>query len=138
MKKITAHRSEILEHLTIQFYGDFGHSKEIRPALNQDKQNKSDSLTEIIHFHSRGLNLGDIFKFTVKQTIGANKKILTRWFLDKVKISCRKESYTFPFQKWITNYDKDKVVRKFEMKLYEQVLWNSVSVLIVAIIMLYN
>lgn len=106
--------------MSIQFFGDFGHSLELKAHQCKEKD-QSNSLNEIIHFHSKSPDLGNVFKIVLKQGIGANKKIKTRWYLEKVKISHLKESFIFPFQKWITNYDKDKKVRKFEMKLYEEV-----------------
>ena len=120
IKKITEHKAHVLENLSVQFFGDFGHSSDLKPHQHKEKEH-SDSINDIIHFHSRNPDLGQVFKIVLKQAIGSNKKIKTKWYLDRIKISHLKESFIFPFQKWITNYDKDKKVRKFEMKLYEEV-----------------
>ncbi len=120
-KRIISNKQEILENLTVNFQGDFGNSGEIKPLMLKPSKNDPDQPNEIIHCHCRCSDLGPIYKLQLKQSIGANKKLKTRWFLDKVKISHLKESYTFGYQKWITNYDdKDRKPKKFEIKLYEQ------------------
>lgn len=136
-KKITQNKSTILDNLSVQFHGDFGNSAEIKPN-KQNEKNDSDMLNEIIHCHCKCSDLGNIFKLQLRQLIGNNKKLKTRWYLEKVKVSYLKESYTFPYQKWIVNYDThSKKMKKFEIKLYEEVNKKIRNYLVVTYIKLF-
>ena len=120
LTKKLKHKRDILDNLSVQFYGDFGTSAEIKPVCHEyhamqphDLENR---LIDVFHFHSiRTPDLGSIFKIKLKQSIGGKP---LNWYLEGVKITHDKLDFSFPYHKWI-RLDNDKM--KAEIKLYENV-----------------
>ncbi len=107
-----------MDTLSVQFYGDFGNSNELKANLKQTiSPANTDFLNDLFHFHSLNADMGHIFKIKLKQTLQADLKKI-KWYLEKIKISYDKDCFIFPYQKWI-NLDKDQ--KKVEIKLYEKV-----------------
>ena len=120
LTKKLKNKRDILDNLTVQFYGDFGTSAEIKPVcheyLSMQPHDLENRLIDVFHFHSiRTPDLGSIFKIKLKQNFGGKP---LNWYLEGVKITHDKLDFSFPYHKWI-RLDKDK--KKAEIKLYEKV-----------------
>ena len=114
--KKNKYKETLTDNLTVQIFGDFGKSAEIKPIKKQER--KADFSLDLFHFHTSNTDLGNISKVKLVQK-NSNKKL--NWYLERVKIIHDKEMWSFPYQRWISLDKKDQ---KKEIKIFEEVNLN--------------
>ena len=96
-------------------YGDLSTSKKqpIRCSRCRERDDLSDQL---IHFHLKSVDLGNLFKIKLNYEHKSIKH-QENWFLKYITVFYEKVEFYFPCKKWIK---VDKEQRKVELRLHEQ------------------
>ena len=109
-------REKILDALSLVIHGDFGkNDKPIKPIKTKTVCNCKFSVGEVISFHMKHMDIGDLYKLELVQNYPGQS---TRWFLKSFEVRCDKNKYTFFYNKWITSSRADK--KAIKIKLYEK------------------
>ena len=107
-----------LENLTIQLYGDYGNTEDIKPQMKNRDENDL-TAQKLLHFHTKIKDLGYIYKIKVKQNL--KKKFIKKWYLDRVQVSRENEIYKFEYKKWIQSSGTEQKKDNLLINIYEEV-----------------
>lgn len=115
-------KSDFIQSMKLVLYGDYSISPQIKPFESKSLDCSDCSNNQLIHFHHKQADMGQIYKakiiFSIDKTkIKLFKKL--KWFLNMIEIDYHKEKFTFEYKKWI-NFKRYDLKKSFELKLYEK------------------